>query len=237
MYFLVFFQMPLSGAHVCLYADGTSVTEEFFTTLCDNTELVLLSREQTWDGGWWSDFKTNTSTPHLFVSSTDQTFCRFTASVTLLLFSNPYNAICLRMTPAVCDIGLLLGTDQHTTGLIKAAKGLLFEENSPKRRKILADLLQNLEDRSELESRDEDEDWFKGKESFYLVKTHDDQMWIEHVGHTFVSVFFHWPDQILYQRCKFKITGTIQRSVWQLIDHWMHMSVSLTRLNYSWACC
>lgn len=43
--------MPLSGAHVCLYADGTNVTEEFFQTLPNNTELVLLSRDQAWSGG------------------------------------------------------------------------------------------------------------------------------------------------------------------------------------------
>lgn len=43
--------MPLSGARVCLYEDGTIVTEEFFLTLADNTELVLMSKGQTWSGG------------------------------------------------------------------------------------------------------------------------------------------------------------------------------------------
>lgn len=115
-------QLPHAGAHVCLYADGTKVTEEFFPTLPDNTELVLLSRDQTWSG-------------------------------------------------VVCDISQLLNTDRHADGLIKAAKGLLSDEKSPKRRKILTDLLLNLEDRSELESREEDENWFKGVDTRFKTKS------------------------------------------------------------------
>ncbi|XP_039656053.1 DNA fragmentation factor subunit beta isoform X2 [Perca fluviatilis] len=115
-------QLPSSGAHVCLYADGTKVTEEFFPTLPDNTELVLLCRDQTWSG-------------------------------------------------VVCDIGQLLSTDRHAAGLVEAARGLLSDEQSPKRRKILTDLLLNLEDRSELESREEDEDWFKGIDARFKTKS------------------------------------------------------------------
>ncbi|XP_054904641.1 DNA fragmentation factor subunit beta isoform X2 [Poeciliopsis prolifica] len=115
-------QLPLSGAHVCLYEDGTIVTEEFFPTLPDNCELVLLSRDQTWSG-------------------------------------------------VVCDIGRLLNTDRHTDGLIEAAKGLISDEKSFKRRKVLTDLLQNLEDRSDLESREEDEDWFTGVDVRFKTKS------------------------------------------------------------------
>nr|XP_019945040.1 PREDICTED: DNA fragmentation factor subunit beta [Paralichthys olivaceus] len=115
-------QVPLVGAHVCLYSDGTKVTEEFFLTLPDHTELVLLSKGQTWSG-------------------------------------------------VVCDIGNLLNTDRHADGLIEAAKVLLSDEQSPKRRKILTDLLQNLEDRSELESREEDEEWFKGVDTRFKTKS------------------------------------------------------------------
>ncbi|XP_005939092.1 DNA fragmentation factor subunit beta [Haplochromis burtoni] len=114
--------VPLSGARVCLYEDGTIVTEEFFPTLADNTELVLISKGQTWSG-------------------------------------------------VVCDISQLLNTDRHADSLIEAAKGLLSDEKSSKRRKILTDLLQNLEDRSELESREEDEDWFQGVDSRFKTKS------------------------------------------------------------------
>lgn len=71
--------------------------------------------------------------------------------------------ILVLLISVICDIGQLLSTDRHGDGLIKAAKSLLYDEQSPKRRKILTDLLLNLEDRSELESRDEDEGWFQGR--------------------------------------------------------------------------
>lgn len=64
------------------------------------------------------------------------------------------------------DVSQLLNTDRHAEGLIQAAKQLLGGEKSFKRRKILTDLLQNLEDRSELESREEDQDWFSGMTTF-----------------------------------------------------------------------
>ncbi|XP_030590597.1 DNA fragmentation factor subunit beta [Archocentrus centrarchus] len=115
-------QVPLPGAHVCLYEDGTVVSEEFFPTLPDNTELVLLSKEQKWSG-------------------------------------------------VVCDISQLLNTDRHADSIIEAAKGLLSDEKSSKRRKILTDLLQNLEDRSELERREEDEDWFQGVDARFKTKS------------------------------------------------------------------
>ncbi|KAF3860139.1 hypothetical protein F7725_000394 [Dissostichus mawsoni] len=97
-------QLPSPGAHVCLYSDGTTVTEEFFQTLPDHTEL-------------------------------------------------------------------LLKTDRYADGLIEAAKGLLSDEKSPQRRKILTDLLLNLEDRSELESREEHEEWFKGVDDRFKTKS------------------------------------------------------------------
>lgn len=62
------------------------------------------------------------------------------------------------------DIAQLLTSDRHGDALIEAAKGLLSDDQSPKRRKILTDLLLNLDDTSELERRDEDEEWFKGTE-------------------------------------------------------------------------
>lgn len=116
-------QLPLPGAYVCLYADGTIVTEDLFQTLADNTELVLLSRDQTWSGG------------------------------------------------VAYHISQLLTADRHADGLIEAAKGLLSDEQSPKRRKLLSDLLLNLEDRSEQESREEDEDWFKGVDARFKTKS------------------------------------------------------------------
>ncbi|XP_057675722.1 DNA fragmentation factor subunit beta isoform X2 [Corythoichthys intestinalis] len=114
--------LPLSGAHVCLYADGTKVTKEFFVTLPENTELVLLGKSQTWGG-------------------------------------------------AICDVARLLSSDSHADDLIQVAKGLLSDEKSLKRQKILSDLIRNLEDTSELESRDEDQDWFTGVAARFKTKS------------------------------------------------------------------
>ncbi|KAM8830087.1 DNA fragmentation factor subunit beta isoform 2-T2 [Synchiropus picturatus] len=72
---------------------------------------------------------------------------------------------------ALCEIGNLLGSDQQTSDLIKAAKALLFDPQSPKRRKILMDLLQKAEDRSELESRDDDEEWFRDIKPRFKTKS------------------------------------------------------------------
>lgn len=117
-------KLPVVGTDVCLYSDGTRVTEEYFHTLSDNTELVLVPRGQTWSGG------------------------------------------------VVHDISLLLSTGSHGGELIKAAKELLSgDEHADKKRKILSDLLLNLEDKSELESRDDDEDWFKGVASRFKTKS------------------------------------------------------------------
>ncbi|XP_076022752.1 DNA fragmentation factor subunit beta [Genypterus blacodes] len=115
-------QVPVAGAHVCLYEDGTEVTEEYFPTVADNTELVVLSREQTWSG-------------------------------------------------VMCDVGWLLSADLHADRLIEAVKDLFSDELSPKRRKILTDLLLSLEDTSERESREEDEDWFKGVDVRFKTKS------------------------------------------------------------------
>ncbi|TWW56242.1 DNA fragmentation factor subunit beta [Takifugu flavidus] len=116
-------KVPRSAARLCLYSDGTEVTEEFFQTLPDNTELVLLSREQHWSGGVFE------------------------------------------------DLSRLLSTDVHSDALIEAAKQLRSDEPTSKRRKILSDLLQNLDDRSELETRDEDEDWFEGVAPRFKTKS------------------------------------------------------------------
>lgn len=70
------------------------------------------------------------------------------------------NAVSL--IPVVYDIGQLLSASLHGDAIVEAAKGLLSDEKAPKRRKILTDLMQNLEDRSDLENRKDDEDWFKG---------------------------------------------------------------------------
>ncbi|XP_063064361.1 DNA fragmentation factor subunit beta [Engraulis encrasicolus] len=115
-------KIPVSGARVCLYEDGTQLTEEYFLCLPFNTELVLLTKGQHWDG---------------FLS----------------------------------DIRRLLDVDRYSAQLIDEAKKLLSNDQSAQRRKVLSDLLFNLKDRSDIEERAEDGDWFEGLNSRFKTKS------------------------------------------------------------------
>ncbi|XP_008572794.1 PREDICTED: DNA fragmentation factor subunit beta [Galeopterus variegatus] len=42
--------LPVPGSRLCLYEDGTEVTEDYFPSIPDNAELVLLTEGQTWQG-------------------------------------------------------------------------------------------------------------------------------------------------------------------------------------------
>lgn len=43
-------QLPVPGSRLCLYEDGTEVTGGYFWSVPDNSELVLLTKGQTWEG-------------------------------------------------------------------------------------------------------------------------------------------------------------------------------------------
>ncbi|XP_032304681.1 DNA fragmentation factor subunit beta isoform X2 [Coturnix japonica] len=43
-------QLPLAGSRLCLYEDGTELSEPFFRTLSPHTELVLLRPGESWTG-------------------------------------------------------------------------------------------------------------------------------------------------------------------------------------------
>uniref|UniRef100_A0A2K6DIR9 DNA fragmentation factor subunit beta n=1 Tax=Macaca nemestrina TaxID=9545 RepID=A0A2K6DIR9_MACNE len=42
------FQLPERGSRLCLYEDGTELTEDYFPSVPDNAELVLLTSGQAW---------------------------------------------------------------------------------------------------------------------------------------------------------------------------------------------
>ncbi|XP_069893283.1 DNA fragmentation factor subunit beta isoform X2 [Dipodomys merriami] len=44
------FQVPVPGSRLCLYEDGTEVTEDYFPGIPDDAELLLLTAGQTWQG-------------------------------------------------------------------------------------------------------------------------------------------------------------------------------------------
>ncbi|XP_051951122.1 DNA fragmentation factor subunit beta [Xyrauchen texanus] len=116
--------LKISGPRIqiCLYEDGTIITEEYFQNLPDNTELVFLTDGQSWNG-------------------------------------------------FAFEINQVLGLDTHTDLLISAAKDLLSDEHSPKRRRILGDLLRNLKDNSDVESREKDKEWFEGVDVRFKTKS------------------------------------------------------------------
>ncbi|XP_045331374.1 DNA fragmentation factor subunit beta isoform X4 [Leopardus geoffroyi] len=43
-------QLPITGSRLCLYEDGTELTGDYFSSVPDNSELVLLTSGQTWQG-------------------------------------------------------------------------------------------------------------------------------------------------------------------------------------------
>lgn len=43
-------QLPLAGSRLCLYEDGTELTESYFRALPPQTELVLLGPGESWRG-------------------------------------------------------------------------------------------------------------------------------------------------------------------------------------------
>ncbi|KAM4872825.1 DNA fragmentation factor subunit beta isoform 1-T1 [Thomomys bottae] len=44
------FQLPEAGSRLCLYEDGTEVTQDFFPGIPDHAELLLLTAGQAWQG-------------------------------------------------------------------------------------------------------------------------------------------------------------------------------------------
>lgn len=46
-------QLPVAGSRLCLYEDGTELTGDYFASIPDNSELVLLTEGQTWQGCKW----------------------------------------------------------------------------------------------------------------------------------------------------------------------------------------
>uniref|UniRef100_A0A2K6N7H0 DNA fragmentation factor subunit beta n=1 Tax=Rhinopithecus roxellana TaxID=61622 RepID=A0A2K6N7H0_RHIRO len=45
------FQLPEHGSRLCLYEDGTELTEDYFPSVLDNAELVLLTSGQCFSRG------------------------------------------------------------------------------------------------------------------------------------------------------------------------------------------
>ncbi|XP_030210427.1 DNA fragmentation factor subunit beta [Gadus morhua] len=60
------------------------------------------------------------------------------------------------------EIAGLLSKDRTSSQLLEAARHFRSDDRSAKRRKLLADSLVGLEDHSEMETREDDQEWFEG---------------------------------------------------------------------------
>ncbi|XP_034975858.1 DNA fragmentation factor subunit beta [Zootoca vivipara] len=118
-----FLQLPYTDCRLCLYEDGTEVTEGYFQHVPDHSELILLPPGESWHG---------------YVSEIQRFLDAFSS---------------------------------RTDDVIRAAQGLLSDEEAPKRRKLLADLIQTLSENISGESREEDWKWFEGVESRFKTKS------------------------------------------------------------------
>lgn len=47
---LLVLQLPVPGSRLCLYEDGTEVTDDSFPGLPNDAELLLLTAGETWHG-------------------------------------------------------------------------------------------------------------------------------------------------------------------------------------------
>ncbi|XP_029085753.1 DNA fragmentation factor subunit beta isoform X3 [Monodon monoceros] len=140
-------QLPVPGSTLCLYEDGTEVTGDYFWSVPDDSELVLLTAGQTWQGCKWRGPRRSAVLQGLVAS----------------LFPSVADA---------SDINRFLSVFQEPHAeLIQAARQLLSGERAPLRQKLLADLLGTVSENIAAETRAEDAPWFEGLESRFRNKS------------------------------------------------------------------
>uniref|UniRef100_A0A2K5HEU0 DNA fragmentation factor subunit beta n=1 Tax=Colobus angolensis palliatus TaxID=336983 RepID=A0A2K5HEU0_COLAP len=145
------FQLPERGSRLCLYEDGTELTEDYFPSVPDNAELVLLTSGQAWQGCEWQG-------PWRWAGR--RVFC-WTGT---FLF--------VPLVADVSDIGRFLSAfHEPHAGLVQAAQQLLCDEQAPQRQRLLADLLHNVSQNIAAETRAEDPPWFEGLDSRFQSKS------------------------------------------------------------------
>nr|XP_025860915.1 DNA fragmentation factor subunit beta isoform X1 [Vulpes vulpes] len=155
-------QLPVAGSRLCLYEDGTELTGDYFWSVPDNSELVLLTSGQTWQGSepWF---------PGMILCGCLQDDELHTGSAAP---GNWLFYLVLLLLADVSDIsGFLSAFHRPSAGLIQAARQLLSDERAPLRQKLLADLLHTISENIAAETRAEDPPWFEGLESRFQSKS------------------------------------------------------------------
>ncbi|NXY90508.1 DFFB factor, partial [Alcedo cyanopectus] len=143
-------ELPLAGSRLCLYEDGTELTESFFRALPPQTELVLLGPGESWRGCEWP-------------GPGGRVRWGIGAAAGQGSPAKPAGASDIeRFLAAFCS---------QSDAVVAAARQLLSDERAPRRQKLLSDLIHNLSENILAEDREEDESWFEGLESRFKNKS------------------------------------------------------------------
>ena len=86
--------------------------------------------------------------------------CRCFSKQKVFFLSDLHFPLCLSVMD---EIAGLLSKDRTSSQLLEAARHFRSDDRSAKRRKLLADSLVGLEDHSEMETREDDQEWFEGE--------------------------------------------------------------------------
>ncbi|KAF7463239.1 DNA fragmentation factor subunit beta [Marmota monax] len=96
------FQLPVQGSRLCLYEDGTEVTEDYFPGLPDDAELVLLTEGQTWQGCLESRFRNKSGYLRYSCESRIRSYLREVSSCSRVLGAEAREEY-LRILGAMCQ--------------------------------------------------------------------------------------------------------------------------------------
>ncbi|KAK4809712.1 hypothetical protein QYF61_006542 [Mycteria americana] len=150
-------QLPLPGSRLCLYEDGTELTESYFRALPPQTELVLLGPGETWRG------------------------CECAGAAGGGLGGEQPAAAGQRLGPDAAPQPapprprkpqrFLAAFYNQRDAVVEAARKLLSDEQGPRRQKLLADLIHNLNENILAEDKEDDKKWFEGLESRFKNKS------------------------------------------------------------------
>ncbi|XP_040143744.1 DNA fragmentation factor subunit beta isoform X3 [Ictidomys tridecemlineatus] len=96
------FQLPVQGSRLCLYEDGTEVTEDYFPGIPHDAELVLLTEGQTWQGCLESRFRSKSGYLRYSCESRIRSYLREVSSCSRVLGAEAREEY-LRILGAMCQ--------------------------------------------------------------------------------------------------------------------------------------
>ncbi|XP_066874915.1 DNA fragmentation factor subunit beta isoform X2 [Kogia breviceps] len=95
-------QLPVPGSTLCLYEDGTELTGDYFRSVPDDSELVLLTAGQTWQGCLESRFRNKSGYLRYSCESRIRSYLREVTSGASLVVTEAREEY-LRVVGAMCQ--------------------------------------------------------------------------------------------------------------------------------------